>query len=122
MAITPSQNWTVVRIGVDPHLSRYLVEKGSITVDGVSLTVSAIGAGSEASGPGEIGAGSEASGPGDWFEISLIPTTLQETTLGSASVARWSISRSTSSPNTSNDSRRPAPSRSEPRTQPARQR
>ncbi|WP_020171409.1 riboflavin synthase [Gordonia polyisoprenivorans] len=86
VAITPSQNWTVVRIGVDPHLSRYLVEKGSITVDGVSLTVSAIGAGSEASGPGEIGAGSEASGPGDWFEISLIPTTLQETTLGSASV------------------------------------
>ncbi|HCS58302.1 MAG TPA: riboflavin synthase [Gordonia polyisoprenivorans] len=86
VAITPSQNWTVVRIGVDPHLSRYLVEKGSITVDGVSLTVSAIGAGSEASGPGEIGAGGEASGPGDWFEISLIPTTLQETTLGSASV------------------------------------
>ncbi|AFA73297.1 riboflavin synthase alpha chain RibE [Gordonia polyisoprenivorans VH2] len=74
VAITASQNWTVVRIGVDPHLSRYLVEKGSITVDGVSLTVS------------EIGAGSEASGPGDWFEISLIPTTLQETTLGSASV------------------------------------
>ncbi|MDF3281766.1 MULTISPECIES: riboflavin synthase [unclassified Gordonia (in: high G+C Gram-positive bacteria)] len=85
VAITPSQNWTVVRIGVDPHLSRYLVEKGSITVDGVSLTVSAIGAGSEASGPGAIGAGSEAS-DGDWFEISLIPTTLQETTLGSASV------------------------------------
>ncbi|QTI67047.1 riboflavin synthase [Gordonia polyisoprenivorans] len=94
VAITPSQNWTVVRIGVDPRLSRYLVEKGSITVDGVSLTVSAIGAGSEASGPGDIGAGSEASGPGDigagsdgdWFEISLIPTTLQETNLGSASV------------------------------------
>ncbi|RPA66187.1 riboflavin synthase [Gordonia oryzae] len=74
VAISPSQNWTVVRIGVDPHLSRYLVEKGSITVDGVSLTVSA------------LGAGSGASGPGDWFEISLIPTTLQETTLGSASV------------------------------------
>ncbi|WHU49595.1 riboflavin synthase [Gordonia sp. L191] len=85
VAITPSQNWTVVRIGVDPRLSRYLVEKGSITVDGVSLTVSAIGAGSEASGPGDIGAGSEAS-DGDWFEISLIPTTLQETNLGSASV------------------------------------
>ena len=41
---------------------RYVVEKGSITVDGVSLTVSAIGA--------------------DWFEVSLIPTTLGLTTLG----------------------------------------
>ncbi|MEP9392562.1 riboflavin synthase [Gordonia sp. VNQ95] len=69
-AISPSENWTVVRIGMDPHLSRYLVEKGSITVDGVSLTVSAVGV----------------DDTGDWFEISLIPTTLQETNLGTASV------------------------------------
>lgn len=47
-------------------LSRYVVEKGSITVDGVSLTVSAVGH--------------------DWFEISLIPTTLELTTLGRAGV------------------------------------
>ncbi|MGC5245753.1 riboflavin synthase [Gordonia sp. DT219] len=76
VSVTPSQNWTVVRIGVAPELSRYLVEKGSITVDGVSLTVSAIG-----SDP--PGAGYEA---GEWFEISLIPTTLQETNLGAAAV------------------------------------
>ncbi len=59
--------WDVVRIGVPPGLSRYLVEKGSVAVDGVSLTVSALG-----SGPGEQ----------PWFEVSLIPTTLAVTTLG----------------------------------------
>jgi riboflavin synthase len=64
----PSENWTVVRISLPDSISRYVVEKGSITVDGVSLTVSALGG-----------------DPGDeWFEISLIPTTLSLTTLGSA--------------------------------------
>jgi riboflavin synthase len=43
------------------------VEKGSITVDGVSLTVSALSAPAD---------------PEPWFEVSLIPTTLRETTLG----------------------------------------
>ncbi|QBJ98365.1 riboflavin synthase [Rhodococcus sp. ABRD24] len=64
----PSENWTVVRISLPASIARYVVQKGSITVDGVSLTVSALG--------GE---------PGDeYFEISLIPTTLALTTLGSA--------------------------------------
>ncbi len=63
---TPSEHWTVVRIGLPAALSRYVVEKGSITVDGVSLTVSGLG--------------------GDWFEISLIPTTLDLTTLGRTDV------------------------------------
>jgi riboflavin synthase len=63
---TPSQHWTVVRIGLPAELSRYVVQKGSITVDGVSLTVSGLGA--------------------DWFEVSLIPTTLDLTTLGRAEV------------------------------------
>lgn len=40
---TPSEHWTVVRIGLPEALSRYIVEKGSITVDGVSLTVSGLG-------------------------------------------------------------------------------
>src|SRR5215469_7839611 len=47
------ERWDVVRITVPPGLSRYLVEKGSVTVDGVSLTVSALG-----DGPGE-----------PWFEV-----------------------------------------------------
>ena len=58
----PSQHWTVVRLSLPADLDRYVVEKGSITVDGVSLTVSA-------------------TAPG-WFEVSLIPTTLTLTTLG----------------------------------------
>ncbi len=61
---TPSQHWEVVRIALPAALSRYVVEKGSITVDGVSLTVSALGE--------------------HWFEVSLIPTTLAMTTLGDA--------------------------------------
>jgi riboflavin synthase len=63
----PSEHWEVVRIAVPPALARYVVEKGSIAVDGVSLTVSAV---------------SPASDPEPWFEVSLIPTTLRETTLG----------------------------------------
>jgi riboflavin synthase len=62
---TPGDDWEVVRIAVPGALSRYVVEKGSITVDGVSLTVSAL-----------------ADDPEPWFEVSLIPTTLRETTLG----------------------------------------
>jgi len=58
----PQENWEVVRISLPPGLARYVVHKGSITVDGVSLTVSAI--------------------TGDWFEVSLIPETLSRTTLG----------------------------------------
>jgi riboflavin synthase len=64
---TPGDAWEVVRIAVPPALARYVVEKGSIAVDGVSLTVSAVS-------PADL--------PEPWFEVSLIPTTLRETTLG----------------------------------------
>ena len=59
---TPSEHWEVVEIALPGGLGRYLVEKGSITVDGVSLTVVEAG---------------EAS-----FTVSLIPETLTRTTLG----------------------------------------
>jgi riboflavin synthase len=59
---TAGDRWEVVRISLPEQLSRYVVEKGSIAVDGVSLTVSGVGHG--------------------WFEVSLIPTTLGMTTLG----------------------------------------
>ncbi|MFJ7130155.1 riboflavin synthase [Streptomyces sp. NPDC098101] len=59
---TPSEHWELVKVGLPAHLARYVVEKGSITVDGVSLTVVEVG--------------------DDWFTISLIPTTLDLTTLG----------------------------------------
>jgi riboflavin synthase len=73
---TPGEHWDVVRIAAPPGLARYIVLKGSITVDGVSLTVSALGRPAAAGGPGS------AHGPGPWFEVSLIPTTLEMTTLG----------------------------------------
>ena len=63
----PGEHWEVVRIALPTDLARYVVEKGSIAVDGVSLTVSAVSA---------------ADDPEPWFEVSLIPTTLRETTLG----------------------------------------
>jgi riboflavin synthase len=69
VARTPSEHWEVVRIEVPAAVARYVVEKGSITVDGISLTVSALG-----------------DEPRDWFEVSLIPTTRELTTLGSAPV------------------------------------
>jgi riboflavin synthase len=58
----PGEDWETVRFTLPAGLSRYVVEKGSITVDGVSLTVTAVGA--------------------DFFEVGLIPTTLKLTTLG----------------------------------------
>ncbi|GAA0479414.1 riboflavin synthase [Streptomyces olivaceiscleroticus] len=59
---TPGEHWEIVKVALPDGLARYVVEKGSITVDGVSLTV--------------VEAGD------DYFTISLIPTTLDLTTLG----------------------------------------
>ena len=61
----PGADWEVVRISVPSELARYVVHKGSVAVDGISLTVSGL---------------SDAGPP--WFEVSLIPETLQRTTLG----------------------------------------
>ena len=57
-----SEHWDVLRFSLPRELTQYVVEKGSIAVNGTSLTVSAVGK--------------------DWFEVSLIPTTLRETTHG----------------------------------------
>lgn len=69
---SPSEHWEVVRVALPAEIARYVVEKGSITVDGISLTVSALG--------------TDGSDNGDWFEVSLIPTTLELTTLGRSPV------------------------------------
>jgi riboflavin synthase len=63
-------HWDLVRISLPASIARYVVHKGSITVDGVSLTVSALGPDSP-----DLTAES-------WFEVSLIPETLKRTTLG----------------------------------------
>ena len=67
LSVTPSQDWTVIRFSLAPELAPLVVNKGSITVDGVSLTVSTISDADEAQ---------------QWFEVSLIPETLTVTTLG----------------------------------------
>lgn len=64
-------NWDRLRFGVPSALARYIAEKGSIAVDGVSLTVTAV---------------SPADEPAPWFEVGLIPTTLAETGLGGKSI------------------------------------
>lgn len=61
-------NWRVLRFELARELARLLVDKGSVTVDGVSLTVSNISPATDAT---------------QWFEVSLIPETLTATTLGS---------------------------------------
>ena len=66
VAVEPGEHWTLVRVGVPRELSRYMVEKGSVTVDGVSLTIVSV--------------------TDEEFTVSLIPTTLTETTLGSRKV------------------------------------
>jgi riboflavin synthase len=63
LAITEGGAWRVVRFSLDDQLAPLVARKGSIAVDGVSLTVSDVGR--------------------DWFEVSLIPETLTATTLGS---------------------------------------
>lgn len=67
LEVRPGAQWQVLRISVPGSLAPLVVDKGSIAVDGVSLTVSA--------------ASPAAAGPG-WFEVSLIPETLAATTLG----------------------------------------
>ncbi|QGN49329.1 riboflavin synthase [Micromonospora sp. WMMD558] len=62
----PADQWETVRFRLPAALARYVVEKGSITVDGVSLTVAGVGT--------------------DWFSVGLIPTTLKLTTLGTRGV------------------------------------
>lgn len=65
--VRPGAQWSVLRISLPADLAPLVVDKGSISVDGTSLTVSAV---------------SDPADPSPWFEISLIPETLAATTLG----------------------------------------
>ncbi len=66
LEVKPGDQWSVIRISLREDIAPLVAHKGSITVDGVSLTVSAVGK--------------------DWAEVSLIPETLTATTLGEAAV------------------------------------
>jgi riboflavin synthase len=102
------QDWDVVRISLPADLARYVVHKGSITVDGISLTVSALShpttanptttnptttnptTASPTTHPATASPtsttsptdGQQPGGPQSWFEVSLIPETLKRTTMG----------------------------------------
>jgi riboflavin synthase len=73
LAVTEGEAWRVLRFRLEPGIAALVVDKGSIAVSGVSLTVSSI------SGP-DTPAGDA------WFEVSLIPETLAATTLGALAV------------------------------------
>lgn len=70
-AIRPEGEARRIRISIPPDLARYVVEKGSVTVDGVSLTITAVAAAGETE---------------PWFEVVLIPHTLDVTLFGSRGV------------------------------------
>ncbi|OIR45588.1 riboflavin synthase [Corynebacterium sp. NML130628] len=59
---SPAEHWDLLRFSLPNSMRRYVVEKGSIAISGISLTVTAVGE--------------------DWFEVSLIPATLEATTAG----------------------------------------
>jgi len=84
----PADRWHVLRIAIPAGLSRYVAEKGSVAVDGVSLTVSGVSDPDPEAVRGTGGAGGTGGtgGTGDWFEVSLIPETLARTTLGGVAV------------------------------------
>ncbi|NHI17838.1 riboflavin synthase [Microbacterium excoecariae] len=65
--VRPGDEWQVVRIEISPELAPLVVDKGSVTLDGTSLTISAV---------------SDASAERPWLEVSLIPETLRATTFG----------------------------------------
>jgi riboflavin synthase len=69
ISIEPDGDAIIVRFQVEPSLARYVVEKGFIAVDGVSLTV--------------VGCGD------DWFSVTLIPFTRANTALGRKGVGAW---------------------------------
>ncbi|HLT67641.1 MAG TPA: riboflavin synthase [Microbacterium sp.] len=69
--VRPGDEWQVVRVAISRDLAPLVVDKGSVTLDGTSLTVSAV---------------SDASEPQQWLEVSLIPETLRATTFGDRAV------------------------------------
>ena len=66
LSVTPGEKWSVIRFSLTPDIAALVAMKGSIALDGVSLTVSAVG--------------------NDWCEVSLIPETLEVTTMGALQV------------------------------------
>ncbi|MEW2004801.1 riboflavin synthase [Microbacterium sp. NPDC079208] len=96
LEVRPGAQWSVLRISLPDDLAPLVVDKGSISVDGTSLTVSAVspptpstGSGTQEGSGTREGSGTQegsGTGGGHWFEVSLIPETLAATTLGTRAV------------------------------------
>ena len=69
--VRPGDQWSVLRVAIPADLAPVVVDKGSISIDGISLTVSAV---------------SDPADPNAWLEVSLIPETLTATTLGGRAI------------------------------------
>lgn len=69
--IESETQWTRMRISLPEQLAPYLIDQGSITVNGISLTVAKV---------------SEPQAAAHWFDVFLIPETLEATTLGTAEI------------------------------------
>ncbi|PKI92193.1 riboflavin synthase subunit alpha [Actinomycetales bacterium SN12] len=94
LEVRPGAQWRVLRISLPVDLAALVVDKGSISVAGTSLTVSAVSSPSTGSGTQTAGSGTQTAGSGTqragsgtqtdehWFEVSLIPETLEATILG----------------------------------------
>ncbi|MFJ4044650.1 riboflavin synthase [Microbacterium sp. NPDC089987] len=101
LEVRPGAQWRVLRISLPIDLAALVVDKGSISVAGTSLTVSAVSSPSTGSGTQTAGSGTQTAGSGTqtagsgtqtagsgaqtdehWFEVSLIPETLEATILG----------------------------------------
>lgn len=80
LEVRPGDRWRVLRISLPDDLAPLVVDKGSISVDGTSLTVSAVSAAPSAGSKTASGA---------WFDVALIPETLTATTLGTGSVGDY---------------------------------
>ncbi|WP_101846874.1 riboflavin synthase [Zhihengliuella sp. ISTPL4] len=84
LEVRPGAQWSVLRISLPDDLAPLVVDKGSISVDGTSLTVSAVSPSTPSTGSAtQDGSGTRG---GHWFEVSLIPETLAATTLGTRAV------------------------------------
>jgi riboflavin synthase len=82
-----ADGWDVLRISIPASLARYIAKKGSVAVDGVSLTVSELSPlPSQPPVPAEVAGGQAGRAQDAWFEVSLIPETLARTTLGGCAV------------------------------------
>ncbi len=81
LELTKASDYWIFRIGITPENNKLIVEKGSVAVEGISLTVSAISPSPPTLPTGQAGPLPEGEGSNYWFEVSILPYTMEETNL-----------------------------------------